>query len=231
MTDNSSADDTVVRLEFRLSDPQYPFVAASERESCTLLLERFLPRGEGTYAEFYTLRDGDPSAVVEAAETFEGADGRVLETADDRGLVELTAGETCPVVSLAAADALPQTVVADDGEGRIVADVPASTEPTTVVESFQDSHPSGELASKCQRDSLASLLTAREYAHLDQRLTDRQLEVLEAAQEAGYYEWPREITGGELADSLDIASSTLHKHLRAAERKFVGALFERRIDE
>jgi hypothetical protein len=188
MTDHSPTHGggAVARLKFRLPDSSYPFVAASERESCTLLLERFLPRGEETYAEFFSLRGGDPSAVVDAAATFDGADARVLETRDDGGLVELTAGETCPTVSLAAADALPQTVVADDGEGQIVADVPAATDPAAVVESFQESHPSAELTSKCQRDSLAPLLSAREYAHLGERLTDRQREVLEAAQAAGY---------------------------------------------
>lgn len=52
-------------------------------------------------------------------------------------------------------------------------------------------------------------------------LTTAQREVFEHAREAGYYEWPREITTRELADDLDIAKSTLLEHLRTAESKLL----------
>jgi predicted DNA binding protein len=46
---------------------------------------------------------------------------------------------------------------------------------------------------------------------------------LRTAHEKGYYEWPRDRTAEEIADALDIASSTLHQHLRAAENKLISA--------
>lgn len=58
----------------------------------------------------------------------------------------------------------------------------------------------------------------------DQRLdtlTTTQREVFEHAREAGYYEWPREITTRDLAAELDIAKSTLLEHLRTAESKLL----------
>ncbi|WP_323171339.1 helix-turn-helix domain-containing protein [Natrialba sp. PRR66] len=58
----------------------------------------------------------------------------------------------------------------------------------------------------------------------DQRLdtlTTAQREVFEHARDAGYYEWPREITTRELAADLDIAKSTLLEHLRTAESKLL----------
>ena len=57
-------------------------------------------------------------------------------------------------------------------------------------------------------------------------LTDRQLEVLRTALSAGYFEWPRENDGSEVASRLDITQPTLNKHLRLAERKVFGLLFE-----
>jgi DNA-binding CsgD family transcriptional regulator len=47
-------------------------------------------------------------------------------------------------------------------------------------------------------------------------LTDRQLEVLQTAYYAGYFEWPRHRTGEEIADDLDIAGPTFQQHLRTA---------------
>jgi len=61
---------------------------------------------------------------------------------------------------------------------------------------------------------------------LRDELTDRQQEVLRSAYLAGYYEWPRDTTAEQLADQLDIASATLHQHLRRAERNLLDTLLE-----
>lgn len=52
-------------------------------------------------------------------------------------------------------------------------------------------------------------------------LTGRQREVVTKALARGYYDWPREINNGELAEALDISRATLHEHLRKAERKLL----------
>lgn len=54
------------------------------------------------------------------------------------------------------------------------------------------------------------------------RLTDRQREVLRTAYRMGYFSYPREATAEEVADALDIAASTVHKHLVSA----LGNLFD-----
>lgn len=53
-------------------------------------------------------------------------------------------------------------------------------------------------------------------------LSTRQREVFELARARGYYEWPKEVTGTELAAELDIATATLHEHLHKAEAKLLG---------
>lgn len=53
-------------------------------------------------------------------------------------------------------------------------------------------------------------------------LSPRQREVFELARARGYYEWPKEVTGTELAAELDIATATLHEHLHKAEAKLLG---------
>jgi predicted DNA binding protein len=54
-------------------------------------------------------------------------------------------------------------------------------------------------------------------------LTQRQREVVTTALTEGYYAWPREIDTQELAALLDINRTTLHEHLRKAERKLLSA--------
>ena len=49
-------------------------------------------------------------------------------------------------------------------------------------------------------------------------LSDRQAEVINAALDGGYYEWPREKDAESLATELDISHTTFLEHLRKAER-------------
>ncbi|MDS0220428.1 helix-turn-helix domain-containing protein [Haloarcula sp. S1AR25-5A] len=215
----------VTRVEFDLSDASYPFVSVSETESCSVILVKCLPRADDTYAEFLSIEDARPDRLAESVEDDAHREARVLDRTDDGGLVELDVQNSCPIVSLADAGAVPQTAQGVDGQGTVVADVPGQTETAAVIEEFLASHPDAELATKQQRESIVPLFGFQDYAALTESLTDRQREVLETAHEAGYYNWPREATAADLAERLDISEPTLHKHLRAAEQKLVAAMF------
>lgn len=57
-------------------------------------------------------------------------------------------------------------------------------------------------------------------------LTDRQREIVKVAYDEGYYDQPKGINGQELAELFGISHSTVHEHLRSAERR----LMERSIE-
>jgi predicted DNA binding protein len=56
-------------------------------------------------------------------------------------------------------------------------------------------------------------------------LTDRQREVLTAANRHGYYEYPRRITSTELARRVHISKPVLLQHLRKAEGRIMADIF------
>ncbi|WP_435117145.1 bacterio-opsin activator domain-containing protein [Halolamina sp. C58] len=222
-----SNDDPVVELEFAFDDPAYPFVGASAAASCRLELEEMVPRGDGAYAEFYSVHGTDLSVV----ETLSGEHPSVAVTAieryDDGGLLEFLVEENCPAVRLAELGALPRSVVGDHGEGRIVAELPGEYDAGDVISTFQAEY-GGDLVAKREQDAFTPLFSHRELEHeLERRLTDRQREVLEVAFEAGYYDWPRQVSGEALAERLGISQPTLSEHLTAAERKLLSLVFER----
>ncbi|WP_339103721.1 helix-turn-helix domain-containing protein [Haloterrigena salinisoli] len=66
----------------------------------------------------------------------------------------------------------------------------------------------------------------RERLHESQLLSERQLEVVVAAVEEGYYDTPRESSLTELAEQLDIAKSTCSETLHRAEEAIIKRFVE-----
>ena len=60
------------------------------------------------------------------------------------------------------------------------------------------------------------------------RLTDRQREAVLAAYHAGFFEWPRESAGEEVAADMGVSQPTFVEHLRRAESKLLDALLDDR---
>ncbi len=57
-------------------------------------------------------------------------------------------------------------------------------------------------------------------------LTARQKEIMELAQQSGYYEIPRKISTEALAEKLEISKATLLEHLRKAEHRLFSEVFD-----
>ncbi|SIR83371.1 helix-turn-helix domain-containing protein [Natronorubrum thiooxidans] len=79
-----------------------------------------------------------------------------------------------------------------------------------------------ELVDQFERYGLSYRIEhVRERLHESQLLSDRQLEVVVAAVEAGYYDTPRRCSLTELADHLGIAKSTCSETLHRAEEGII----------
>ncbi|MDX1744427.1 MAG: helix-turn-helix domain-containing protein [Halobacteriales archaeon] len=217
----------VVVVEFSLTNPEYPFVGLSAAESCWVSLERMLPRGEGVYAEFFSVIGADPDRVLELARAKDLVEPTLIAEYDDGGLFEFTVEGFCPAQSLAEQGAIPRTVESEDGRGTIIVEIPAGQAVTEIIEAFLADHPSAELVAKRSTDRLTPLFSQEELQHaLGERLTPRQREVLTTAYELGYYEPGGGATGADISDELDISPPTVSQHLQAAERKLVSILLE-----
>jgi len=220
-------DEAVTLLEFSLSDPSYPFVEISS-VGRKATLEELIPRKEGRYSEYFTVTGVDPEDVLTFAAEYDALEAKLLEEREDTSLFEFVVDASCPAVCLGEQGALPRRVESTDGEGHIEAEVPASEDASAIVEDFLDAHPSAELVRKRTQPYTTPMFGHREFQDtVEEHLTECQQEALAAAHEAGYYNIPREGDGMEIADELDICSSTLHQHLRVAEQKLVTLFFER----
>ena len=76
-----------------------------------------------------------------------------------------------------------------------------------------------ELRSIHEADPADSVEFADVIDRVNDQLSPRQLECLFEASDAGYYNWPREISATDVADRLGVSSPTFLEHLRKGEQK------------
>ncbi|PGF16393.1 bacterio-opsin activator [Natrinema sp. CBA1119] len=219
----------VTEVEFDIRSGAYPFIRASETEACTFELAEMVPRNDGRYSEFFNVTDAAPARISSLAATRDTVDVTLLREYEDGALFEFCVSGNCPAFALAELGALPREIESVNGNGRITAEIPPQYDPSAVIDGFLEEVPDAELTAKRTKDTVRPLFTPSAFSQvLSTTLTDRQSEVLRAAFEAGYYEWPRECTGADVAAALDIASATFSEHIHAAERKLLTALFDGR---
>jgi len=216
----------VCEVEFTIQNPRYPFVGASKEERCSFDLTEMFTRPDGRHAEFFTVTDADPVRIAARADEYEPVDVTLLGEHENSGFFEFLVSEGCRAARLAELGALPRTVYGKDGTGRIVVEIPPQRNASEIIRTFSEEYPDADLATKREKDAHAPRFPQSKFEQLlCEHLTERQREVLQTAFEMGYYDWPRDCTGTEIAEELGIASPTFSEHIKAAERNIFSALF------
>ena len=215
--------DRILELTFESRNPDTPLVSVSNAYSCRLEVVESVDIGSNHL--LYLSVDGGPAAAVSErlGSCAEVIDSRVVRSDDDGGTVELRVPETVQSLLLDVG-ACRRRAVADGGTLSITIEAPPDADSRTIRETLSTLVPDLTLTAKqeCERerDAAAADTDPRE------NLTDRQQEVLRTAFLTGYYSWPRDTDAEQLAETLDIASPTLHQHLRRAQRNLVEAVFD-----
>ncbi|WP_255171321.1 bacterio-opsin activator domain-containing protein [Natrononativus amylolyticus] len=147
----------------------------------------------------------------------------VISEADDRVRFEARFAELPLRSAVASRGGSVEEVRLEDGDLHLQFHLPPSVDVPALTETVHATYPTVQFLAKRQvprpRDSVTQLRQS-----LYEDLTDRQRAVLEAAYHRGYFEWPRDASGEELADSLGIAPATFAQHLRKAEQVVVDSL-------
>ncbi|APW97196.1 PAS sensor protein [Halobiforma lacisalsi AJ5] len=211
--------------------------------------------GLGTHSDsgeeallFFETRGADPDAVAAVLEDLVSvSEYRLLSTGGDDGdgngdedggedrdesdpdanRCRFEALVTGPVIAsrLVRHGGSPRSILADGDETVVTVDVPAGTDVREFVETLADHTGDAEL--RRRRHVERALQTRRELVtSLFDALTDRQLEVLRTAYFAGFFEWPRESTGQEVAEALGVSQPTVNRHLRIGQQRLLRQLFE-----
>ncbi|WP_233710778.1 bacterio-opsin activator domain-containing protein [Natronococcus pandeyae] len=217
--------ESVIELEFILSDPSVFHVRITDELDCCSEFERAILIENGRLLTYHTISGTDPEPLLERAEEVPAIESArvvsnrtgsfVLQTVTSNSIVQLASKLGTTV----------RTMTAAEGEGTVVIEAPPSADVRKIVTEFEREYEPLELAAKREREH--SQLTKDKFREsVVNQLTEKQYTALESAYFAGYYDWPREITAEELAESMEIAPATLHQHLRKGNHRLLSTFFD-----
>ncbi|WP_324666245.1 bacterio-opsin activator domain-containing protein [Haloarcula sediminis] len=216
--------DTITEVTLDIQDTSIPFVAAVDETTSEITLNGAVPRGDGSvicYLSMDTLTD-DLKRELRSQKTV--SDVRSIRT-DQDPLLQVTVAGEMPVIALNSWGATVKTAEYTADSVRLVAEVPPDGDVRRLIETVETTVEEITLVAKEETPRSPEPVDAFRDT-LGERLTDRQQTVLRTAYLSDYFESPRESTSEEVAETLDIAGSTMLYHLRRAQQELVATFLE-----
>jgi predicted DNA binding protein/putative methionine-R-sulfoxide reductase with GAF domain len=224
----SLVSDSVTELELLVRHDENPAVRLVQQVGCGLELEGVSSGTDHAVRCFVRVRGTRPEAVtdiVKQSKTLEEVS--VVSDSGDEQLYDCTVSDDSMTASLLNHGAVPTEFVVEDGEGHLTVRIPRERSVPKFLKMFTAKYPQTELLARRERER--PLRSDRNsHVEIEETLSSRQLEVLETAYFSGYFEWPRDRTGEEIAESLGVTQPTVNRHLRAAQRELLSNLLENR---
>jgi predicted DNA binding protein len=216
--------DSVTEIDLRIPASNAPLLRMARAVEGDLTVEETVRQSDGRTLLYVTVRNA--TRDIDVIETVSAVE-RVSLVSDGEGesLVEVhVSGPTVPT-SLTDHGGAVHELDVDDSKIHARLGLTHDVDVREFVETLEQTYPGTELLARrrCER----SVETQSDFSgRVEEALTDRQLEALHTAYLAGYFAWPRESSGQEVATSLGIAQSTFTRHLRVSEQKLLSLLFD-----
>jgi PAS domain S-box-containing protein len=215
----------IIELEFAVSDPELLFNRLAGGTSGRLESASTEYQSDGSLRLYLSATGVDPEQFCEHASQDEGIESvTCIVEHDNECLVEIVVEESL-LATLAEYGAVPKGVVTESGTSRFTVELPYEAEARELFELVEDRYPGTELLGYHERERPVE--TRQDFrAAISENLTDRQETALRTAYLGGFFDWPRDVDGNELAEAMDISRPTYHQHLRAAQEKVLAELFD-----
>ncbi|RJX44460.1 bacterio-opsin activator [Halonotius aquaticus] len=213
--------DQVTELQIDIRDRTFPLSQIADTLGTPV--ERVgTTRASDGRCEWYLAAESCDVPTTELESLSFVSDARTVSATNAERTVAVTVETTAPGELLADHGAVITGITATADGAVLTVETPPERDVRSLLEVLGDAYDGVDLRARTQRDRRDRRLN-EVTAEIDERLTDRQQEALEAAALNGYFEWPRPVDGAEIADTMDITRQTFHQHLRAAQRKLVSA--------
>jgi len=221
--------DRVTELGFEITDDSFPLIDLANRTGGAISYNGSTVEDGSSFRLFLTLSDIDTDEPLDGhLSTCDGIqDGYVIASREGTVAASVALADGHPFGELAEYGATVQDLSVSDtsGTAQLHIDLPIEGDSRSVLSALEAAYDGVNLIRQREREREPQPTTAFTTAVAD-RLTDRQYTALETAYLSDYFEFPRPVSGEELAESMDISRQTYHQHLRAAQRKLLDEFFD-----
>jgi len=217
--------DEIVEVEFHVPN-LFDTLGLDIRNDGRITLDKAVPVGDGRQLIYGTVTPEHIDAVELITDQVPYWDDlRLRDDGDGPAEFELRVSDPPILSTVASMGGSVDQAVIEDGHCYFTIHLSPTADLRRLTSVVKDSYPGAEMVTRRQIDRPADT-PERVHREIEEALTDRQETVLQAAYHAGFFEWPRDAAGEEIAESLGIASPTFSQHLRKAERKVLSVLLE-----
>jgi len=224
---SSLTTDSGFEVEFTVGASALPLASVAERADCSLRQAGVVPGDDGPTV-LCTAVDATAAELRDAADAVSGIQSWTCIAERSGSPLFAFVLRDLPLLDAVGRHGLRLADLQADAAGvTVVARGEQEATARSLVEELDAEYGAVDVRGFRERPARETTLTEF-VVDVEERLTDRQHRALTTAIAAGYFEWPRETDGDELAESFGVARSTFHQHLRAALRKLLEAFDESR---
>ena len=219
--------DELVEVELEIKDDDGFFFELTAGSDAILEYAGSVRNEGDTFQMFFTVEGVPPQAVVDHADAHPDIAATThVSDFDDHAFFEFEVKDPPIVASVADFGGETRAIRFVDGAATVRAEFAVDADVRTIVDALSERYDSVELLAYRERERQTQ--TRQEFVtNLMDELTDRQRTAIQKAFVGGFFEWPRNTSGEDLAASMGISPSTYHQHLRAAQRKVFTEIFDR----
>jgi PAS domain S-box-containing protein len=218
--------DEYLELVFSGGQPGPVLVELAARADCEITYKGAVSGSDGQFALSVLAAGADIDALRDAAETMpDPPELKLVADYEEGCLLEVLPGGDSLVRTVLDHNGSVRSLTAGGDDTDIRIELPGAADPSGVVQTLLEQYEGLTLASQQRRERDRNT-RQKVVETLQTELTDRQLETVQKAYMSDYFEWPRPVSGEEIADSMGITRSTFHQHLRAAQSKIIGELLD-----
>ena len=222
---SSLTTDRGFEVEFAVGASSLPLRRLADGAGCALKQVGLVPDGDGRTV-LCTTEGATAAELRDAADDTAGIHAVTCVAERESAPLFAFGLRDLPLIEAVGEHGLELADLRVDGSGvTVVARGARETAARSLVETVEAAYGSVDVR-RFGEQPTRKTTTTEFVADLEERLTDRQRRALTTAVAAGYFEWPRDTDGDELAEAFGVARSTFHQHLRAALRKLVEAFAE-----
>jgi PAS domain S-box-containing protein len=216
---------SMTRVEFTIDESTFLLSRLAQTAECRLSYHGGVQQTTDGQYIFVSVTDADVQAVANIADELATIEEVTQISADttNGGILQLHLTQPFLALELADHGAVFRQATATPDTTTLVIDVPERINIQNITQLIRESFSGVELQRK---QTLEQTSEHDLYTRFLEKLTDRQLEVIQTAYYGGFFESPRKNTGEEIAETLGISPPAFYQHIRTVQRKLFATVFE-----